>query len=402
MFPLAEGIWYAPRPGASSIYVLFYVDCGSRCDPERAEGLTHFLEHVLFKGAHGLGGRTLFERVERYGGELNAFTTKDKLALEAKVPPEGLRSALAVLRWLYEEAALAPHAIEKERRVILEELAMYEDIPEEALLDHFEEIIFTAGGLRHPIIGYRETLETIEAEQLQTYYRAIFQRSRWVLLIGGGLSFRDVERALAQTGWLHVVRPQVRLWQANEQVSAPQVNVQRRKVQQAHLVLGGVGPSSYAPEGQALQFILQALAGPHFSSRLNMILRERYGWCYTLYSFWHVYPECSVWGIYVGLAASAYERALAILEKELDRWITQPLTEPEGRRWRQQLIGRHLLSWENLIYRLQVQGRWLLDRDATFDVQVWAKSMRALSPVVIQATAAACLVSRWQAALLPE
>lgn len=402
MFALSEGIWFVPRPGASLVYALLYVDCGSRCDPKGAEGLTHFLEHVLFKGAHRLSGRALFERVERYGGELNAFTTKDKLALEVKVSPAGLRSALAVLRWLYQEATLAPHAIEKERRVILEELAMYEDIPEEALLDHFEEVIFAEGGLRHPIIGYRSTLEQIEPQRLQTYYQVVFQRSRWVLLVGGGLSMREVERALAQTGWFQVARSKARFWEANEWISSPTVALRRRKLHQAHFVIGGVGPSFYTREGQALHFLLQVMGGPHFSSRLNGVLRERYGWCYAVYSFWHSYPERSVWGIYVGLAPAAYERALAIVKRELGRWVEAPLAEVEWRRWLEQVTGRELLSWESLVYRLQVQARWLLDCEQAFEIYDWIKAFRTLSPHALQAAASAYLTSYWQAALLPE
>jgi predicted Zn-dependent peptidase len=146
MFALSRSIYYLPMPGASSVYGILYYDCGSRCDWVGHEGITHFLEHALFKGARHLSARQLFERIERYGGELNAFTTKDKLAIEFSVPPTALRTALEIVRLIAEEATLSDATVEKERQVILEELAMYEDIPEEALLDRYEEMIFSVGG----------------------------------------------------------------------------------------------------------------------------------------------------------------------------------------------------------------------------------------------------------------
>lgn len=403
MVPLTGSIYYLPHPTATSVYGILYYDCGSRCDWSGHEGITHFLEHAIFKGARNLSAKALFERVERYGGELNAFTTKDKMAIEFWVPPNALRIALQIIRLIAEEATLSSDAIDKERQVILEELAMYEDIPEEALMDRYEEVVFSRGGLRHPIIGYREALLGTDAEGLRRYYREVFQRSPWVLLIGGALSAVEVERMLRQTGWLGKESPEKRLWQSDEVWHTPSTaRIECRPIQQAHLIIGGIGPSPYEKEGIALQLILQALAGPFMVSELNWLLRERYGWGYSVYSFFHGYPEKSVWGIYAGLMPQVQDRALRLIQHQLNEWQKKPLSEKRLRALKQQFLGRHAITWERLSYRLHVQGRWLLDKRQAFDEGAWRKEVLTLSPEALQETARKFLAFQWIAALRPD
>jgi predicted Zn-dependent peptidase len=402
MFPITRCIYYYPSPVATSVYGVLYYDCGSRCDWKGHEGITHFLEHMLFKGAGGLSPRALFERIERYGGELNAFTTKDKMAVEFWVPPDALETALHVVRLIVEEAALSDVAVERERQVILEELAMYEDIPEEMLLDRYEEVIFLDGGLRHPIIGYRASLLATSGEVLRRYYREVFQRSPWVLLIGGAVSGRGVERALRRTGWLLRESPQNRLWQANETwTSSTAPLVETRPIQQAHIVVGGLGPSPYEKEGVALQLVLQALGGPFLSSTLNLLLRERYGWAYNVYSFFHGYPEKGVWGIYAGVMPQVERRALELIQRMLALWQEHPVSERRLGVLKRQFWGRQAILWERLSYRLQVQGRWILDTGQPLEETAWKQEVLALSPANLQEAAQKYLSKQWIAALRP-
>ncbi len=402
MVPITGSIYYLPYPTATSVYGVLCYDCGSRCDWIGHEGITHFLEHAIFKGARNLSARALFERIERYGGELNAFTTKDKMAIEFWAPSDALRVVLQIVRLIAEEAALSPDSIDKERQVILEELAMYEDIPEEALMDRYEEAVFLKGGLRHPIIGYRESLLATDADTLRRYYREVLQQSPWILLIGGAFPASEIERTLRQTGWLTKESPQKRLWQADEVWSAPgPARVEQRPIQQAHIVIGGAGPSPYEQEGVALQLILQALGGAFMSSELNWLLRERYGWSYSVYSFFHGYPEKSVWGIYAGLMPQVEDRAIDIIQHRLSRWQEKPISEKRLNALKRQFLGRHAITWERLSYRLQVQGRWLLDQKQAFDEGAWRQRVLSLTPQILQDTAQKYFSSRWIVSLRP-
>ena len=402
MLPITDSIYYLPHPTATSVYGVLYYDCGSRCDWRGHEGITHFLEHAIFKGARNLSARDLFERIERYGGELNAFTTKDKMAIEFWIPSDALRVALQIVRLIAEEASLGSDCIDRERQVILEEMAMYEDIPEEAIMDRYEEVVFSKGGLRHPIIGYRQSLLATDAETLRRYYREVLQQSPWILLIGGALSTLEVEQTLRHTGWLTRESPQKRFWQADEVWNTPGApRVELRPIQQTHLIVGGTGPSPYEQEGIALQLILQALGGPFMSSELNWLLRERYGWSYSVYSFFHGYPEKSVWGIYAGLIPQAEGRAMTLIQQQLTRWQEKPIPEKRLSALKRQFLGRHAITWERLSYRLQVQGRWLLDQKQPFEERAWKQTVLSLSSRTIQETAEKYFSSRWIVALRP-
>lgn len=387
MFSVAPGVWFWPRPSAESVILLLLWDRGSRHDPPGQEGMVHFLEHTLFKGTRRHLGRQIFQRVERTGGELNAFTTKDKMGLEARVAPAALNLALATLHELAYEATFPPAEIEKEREVILEELAMYEDIPEESLLDHFEEQVFVAGGLRHPIIGYREALRAISAEALGRFYREQLQRAPWVLLIAGPLTERHVGHKLRMTGWDMAPPPQATLL-LPEQVAPPSTQRLYKATQQAHLVIGGIGPSPYVwAESLPLQLILHELGGPHMSSRLNTLLRERYGWGYSVYAFYHTYPERSVWGIYAGLTPEVADKAEQLIRRELLRWCEQLISEARLSRIKRAFLGRQALSWENTAHRLYVQGRFLLDKGELFDPFPWRSAVMALTAADLRAAA---------------
>ncbi len=402
MVPITGSIYYLPHPTATSVYGVLFYDCGSRCDWMGHEGITHFLEHAIFKGTRNLSTRALFERIERYGGELNAFTTKDKMAIEFWIPSDALRVALQIVRVIAEEAALGSDSIDKERQVILEELAMYEDIPEESLMDRYEEAVFSKGGLRHPIIGYRESLLTTDADTLRRYYREFLQQSPWILMIGGALSTLEIERTLRQTGWLTRESPQKRLWEANEVRSTPgTTRMELRPTQQMHLIVGGTGPSPYEKEGVALQLILQALGGPFMSSELNWLLRERYGWGYSVYSFFHGYPEKSVWGIYAGLMPQIEGRAMELIQRQLTHWQEKPISEKRLSALKRQFLGRHAIIWERLSYRLQLQGRWLLDQKQAFDERAWRQMVMTLSPQTLHETAEKYFSARWIVALKP-
>lgn len=387
MFQVAPAVWFWPRPSSESVALLLLWNCGSRHDPPGREGLLHFVEHTLFKGTQRHRGRTLFQRVERTGGELNAFTTKDKMGLEARVAPSALGLALSTLYELAHDATFPLPEVEKEREVILEELAMYEDIPEESLLDHFEEQVFSAGGLRHPIIGYRESLCAISSEELRAFYRQQLQRVPWVLLVSGPLTEQALGRKLRATGWDARASAEV-LTTLREEVASPSFQRLRKSTQQAHLVVGGLGPSPYAwAESLPLQLMLHELAGPQMSSRLNTLLRERYGWGYSVYGFYHGYPERSVWGVYAGLTPEVADKAEQLIRRELLHWCERPISEVQLHRIKRAFLGRQALAWEQTGHRLYVQGRFWLDRGKLFEPTDWRRVVEALTPADVQAAA---------------
>ncbi|MCX7980317.1 MAG: insulinase family protein [Bacteroidia bacterium] len=388
MYPVAPGVWFWPKPSALSVYTLLLWDVGSRHDPPGHEGLLHFLEHTLFKGTKRHKGKELFQRIEKNGGELNAFTTKDKMAIEGRVAPRDLALLLHTFHELAHEATFPEKEVEKEREVILEELAMYEDIPEESLLDKFEEQIFAEGGLKHPIIGYPESVRATQAADLRRFYERELAVVPWVLLVTGPVTERALGAALKSTGWHGQPPPQHKARLREEQVSPPSFQRYERPTQQVHLAVGGIGPAAYDWEAALpLQLLLHEIGGPHMSSRLNSLLRERYGWAYTVYSFWQAYPEKSVWGIYAGLSPEAAEKALRLIHRELERWAEKPSSPAVLARIKRSFLGRQALTYEVPSHRLYIEGRFLLDQGQPLDLRAWQEAVAAVTPQALQEAA---------------
>ncbi|MEN3040877.1 MAG: pitrilysin family protein [Bacteroidia bacterium] len=404
MQEIASRIWYWRRFQASSIYGLVLWNVGSRHDPLTKEGLMHFLEHSLFKGTKRMPGRSIFRRIERVGGELNAFTTKDKMGIEVRIAPTELRTALTLLYELAYEATFPEAEVEKEREVILEEMAMYEDIPEESLADHFEEQIFTQGGLRHPIIGYAESVRSITSADLRQFYQDKLHHSPFVFLLTGPLSEKEVLNAIMRSRWSETLSisthksPPV----PDERLATPSIRHVNRHSQQAHLMIGGLAPVIYEwSHSIPVQLLLHYLAGG-MSSRLNLILREKYGWTYSLYSFYHSYPDRAVWGLYAGLTPEAFERARQIVRNELARLMERPLSQRSLSEIVRGFLGKQALTWESPIYRVNVYGKSLLDLGRLVQESEWREVVKALTPSHLQVAAASTFTQLYEWAYLPE
>ncbi|MCS7153041.1 MAG: insulinase family protein [Bacteroidia bacterium] len=401
MEQLAPRVWYWQRPHATSIYALLLWNVGSRHDPPQKEGLLHFLEHTLFKGTKRRSAQALSHRIERLGGELNAFTTKDKMGIEVRIAPHFLYTALSTLYELYREATFPEKEVEKEREVILEEEAMYEDIPEESLLDHFEEQIFTEGGLRHPIIGYPESIRAISAEDIRRFYEDYLQKSPFVLMLTGPLSVRETLGILKRTPWTGEY-PTVSIPWTLEKVAPPAALHVGRRTQQAHLVIGGLGPSLYDwKESIALQLLLHELGGG-MSSRLFRLLREKYGWCYNVYTFFYGYPDRSVWGIYAGLSPEAWTSAREVVLTQLKELMDKRLSEKKLKDLRRGFLGKQALAWESPGFRLSAQGRSILDMGALFDLHGWQEVALSLTSANLQETAQKAFSTLYERAYLPS
>ncbi|MCS7189628.1 MAG: pitrilysin family protein [Bacteroidia bacterium] len=404
MIQIHERIWFLPRPFATSAYILFLWNRGSRHDPTGQEGLLHFVEHTLFKGTKRYKRRQIFQQVEGSGGELNAFTTKDKIGIEMRIPPSALSKALHTLYELAYEAIFPEKEVEREREVILEEIAMYEDIPEESLLDHFEEQIFSEGGLRHPIIGYSHSLREISSRDLQKYYRENLAQTPAVLLIAGPFSEKVLVSAIKANSLLNSLASTCQPSSVQEErLAPPSEEVIERNTSQLHLVIGGVGPANYDwSKSLPLQLILYEIAGPQMSSYLNSLLREKYGWCYSVYSFFHGYIDYSTWGIYAGLTPEVRKEAKSVIAKALVRWIDAYVSASKLSKLKRAFVGRQGIAWESISYRLFVEGKYLLDKGKTFDFREWLDKIGEISSYQLQKVAEEFFQSLYMRVFIPK
>lgn len=343
-------------PSVRSVAVGLWVDVGSRDEAEEEAGITHFIEHMVFKGTERRRTHQIARRIEYVGGYLNAFTTKEHTCYYVRVLDEHLERALDTLIDLAFRPRFPEREIEKEKEVILEEMRMYEDTPDEYIFDLFEALVYAGHPLGRPIVGREETVRAFSRTMLLDFMGRHYTPDRMVLAAAGRLTHERVvalaERLLRSVGLRRSNHRQ------RERVSPYQPGVQRvqRSVQQAHLVIGGRGFDLHHPQRAALT-VLNTILGDGMSSRLNQNVRERYGYCYNIYSFINLHADAGDWGVYMGTDPRRVDRAEQLIRRELDRLVQEPVGRQVLAHAKNQVKGALMLGQESMSSRMMRLGR---------------------------------------------
>lgn len=342
-------------PSVRSISVGLWVFTGSRDEAGAEAGISHFIEHMVFKGTRKRPMRSIASRMEAVGGYLNAFTSKEYTCYYARALDEHLGRAIDLICDLILNPLFPEHAIEKEIGVVLEEMLMYEDTPEDYIFDAFEQAIYGAHPMGRPVLGRAETVRAFTRERLVDYLERHYTPDRFVLAVAGHVDHQNVvrlaERAFAGTG--RTTNPLAR-----ETVSrqAPVARIYKRPIQQAHLVLGTQIMDIYNPKRVALS-VLHTLLGGGMSSRLNQRIREKYGYCYAIYSFFNLHADVGDFGIYMGMDPSRVERARKLILREVDQLAQKPVSNRMLRQTISQVKGNIMLGLESMSNRMMRLGR---------------------------------------------
>ena len=342
-------------PSVQSVAVGVWVDAGSRDETPAQGGITHFIEHMVFKGTRRRRGYLINQRMESVGGYLNAFTTKEHTCFYARGLAEHLGRGLETVLDLVAEPTLPDREIEKEKDVVVEEIRMYEDAPEDHVFDHYEAALYPEHPLGRPVIGTPDTVRSFTRDDLEVYIGRHYVPNRLVVAVAGHARHddvvRQVERALA--GLDRAPQP------VDRQPARDYTPVERtihRPVQQAHLVVGTRAFGALDPRRTALS-VLNTILGGGMSSRLNQNIREKYGWCYSVYSFVNVQADSGDVGVYIGTDASRVERSRALIERELVKLAETPVSGRMLDRAKHQLKGSIVLGLESMSNRMQRLGR---------------------------------------------
>jgi predicted Zn-dependent peptidase len=343
--------------GLRSVAVGFWVGTGSRDEPEDIAGASHFLEHLLFKGTDTRRAAEIAEAVESVGGDMNAFTGHEVTAFYVRVPDHHLELALGILSDIVWSPALRPDEVESERQVILEEIRMRDDTPDDLVHDAFAGALFPGHPLGREVSGSFETIAAMSRDAIAEYHREHYVPSNVVVAAAGNLDHDDVvamvERALP--AGLGRTRP-TRVDGARAVGSLP-VAVVERPLEQAHLVLGMRALRRDDPDRFALAVLDQVLGGG-MSSRLFQEVRERRGLAYSVFSYRSAYEETGAFAVYCGTAPERVEDVLAVLRTELDRLVSDGgVTERELESAKGHLAGSLALSLESSSSRMHRIGR---------------------------------------------
>ena len=339
-----------------SIAIGVWIDSGSRNDPEHLAGISHFVEHTVFKGTAKRRMHQIASRMESVGGYLNAFTSKEHTCYFARALDSYLARGVDSTCDLVASPVFPEREIEKEKGVVLEEIKMYEDTPDEYIADRFESVIYPAQPIGRPIIGYPKTVSRLRREDLCEYVDRQYTPDQIVVAAAGNLShkslLKSVEKAfqgLRSNGLRGAEKPEIPPYKPKE------LSV-TRPIQQGHLILGRRGITIHSKQRAVLE-IINTILGGGSSSRLNQRIRERYGFCYSVYSFLNMYSDCGDFGVYVGLDASRIERSITLIFREFDRLAQTPVSNQALNRAKGQARGGIALGLESMSNRMARLGK---------------------------------------------
>ena len=340
--------------GVRSVALGFWIGAGSRDESSATAGISHFLEHLLFKGSSRFNAQEIAETFDGMGGELNAATSREHTVVYARVPDAHLETALDVMGDMVFGPAFAD--VDSEREVVLEEIAMVEDAPQDLVHDLFSEAVFGDHPLGRPVIGSADVIASVSPEKLAAYHRTLYATSNVVMAAAGNLEHGDVLRLLEGRTPLEGTRPTRKLVVTPP---PPSVRFSRKDTEQYHVCVGAPGISR-SDRRRFAASLLDAILGGSASSRLFQEIREKRGMAYAVYSFSAQYSDTGLLGIYVGTREDNLDACLEIVAEQVADIAAGNLRPNELRRAKDNLEGRILLSMESTASRMTRLGKSLI------------------------------------------
>jgi len=380
-------------PGMRSAAFGVWVGVGSRDETPALAGASHFLEHLLFKGTRQRSGLEISAAMDAVGGELNAFTSKEHTCYYAHVLAEDLPLAADLVCDVVTSATLGAEDVESERGVILEEIAMRDDDPSDAVHDVFGEALFGDTALGRPVVGTVESIESMRRDQIAGYYKRRYRPESMVVSAAGQLEHRTVLRLVraafgGASGAADVVTPQpARAGGKAPRKPARAVATIRRSTEQANLVLGTFGLSRHDDRRYALGVLNSALGGG-MSSRLFQEVREQRGLAYSVYSFTTQYAGAGAIGVSAGCHPAKVHELLDVVREQLQAVAERGLTDAEVSRGKGQVRGGLVLGLEDTGSRMSRIGKGELAYGEVVEVDEMLARVDAVTPDEVRALAA--------------
>lgn len=354
------------RSGSSVAYCALSIKCGTRDEDGYHSGIAHFTEHTLFKGTARKSASAVNSYLDRLGGELNAYTTKEEIVIHATVLKEDLGKAASLLLELATSATFPEKEIEKEKGVVIDEINSYKDSPSEEIYDRFEELLFQGHPLSRPILGTSASVKRITGSELHRFIAEKF--------IPGDMAFTVVadvsERQMAD----RIERLSGKFFTAGTGIPAPGEpplpevfaacrfdKTLNKHNHQVNCIIGNTAPSLYEdPDRISAALLCNILGGPASNSILNSALREKYGWVYGVECSYTQYADAGIAAISFGCDRSNYEKCLEVIGKEVRKLQDSELSQTKLKAARKQFLGQLAIASDNGESQCLSMGKSLL------------------------------------------
>ena len=376
---LPNGIRLLHVPSASAIsHACIIINSGSRDETEQQSGLAHFIEHLVFKRTEKRNTNQILNRLESVGADLNAYTTKEYTCIHASFLHPYLDRTLELFNDIVFHSTFPEEEMEKEKGVILDEIASYQDQPEEAIYDDFEDLIFQGHPMGRNILGSSASVTALQRVDILQFIADNYHTDKIIIAVLGNYSLSQ----LIRIGSKHYSDIPENLHQ--HQRIAPIKRVifqesQNKAIAQAHTVLGAQAYSLHDRYKTGLLLLNNHFGGTGMSSVLNLQIREKYGIAYTIESGYSPLTDTGIFTLYFGTDIEKVDRALELIYKEFKKLREHPLTEIQLQKAKNKFIGQIALGEENRIGLIISMAKSLLEYDKIDDLETIFKKIQAVS-----------------------
>lgn len=336
------------------------IKAGARDESLAEEGLAHFIEHVFFKGTEKRKAYHILSRMEDVGGEINAYTTKEDTVIYSSFLKEDYGRAVELLFDIAFHSTFPEKELNKEKEVIIDEINSYKDSPSELIFDDFEMQMFPEHPLGMNILGSPKTVKSFTKDQVQHFLKRFYSTSNLVFSSVGNISSEKLRIQLEKHTEDVVnskAEQQSRL--APSPITATK-KLLKRPVFQCHAIVGNRAYEAGHAHSRTLHLVNNLLGGPGMNSRLNLNIREKYGFTYNIESFYSPYSDTGLFGVYAGTDASNLEKTLNLVKKELQKLREQPLGVNQLKKAKRQMLGQIAMAQENNVSLMLGLGKSLL------------------------------------------
>lgn len=367
------GLRYAVKKSGSAVgYCALSIKCGTRDEEGYPSGIAHFVEHTIFKGTSRRSASVINGYLDRLGGELNAFTTKEEIVIHATVLKEDLAKAASLLFELATSPTFPEHEINTEKGVVIDEIHSYKDTPSEDIYDRFEEIIFEGHPLSGPILGTVKSVKKISSGELLRFVREKFVPCRMAFTIVADIDEKRMEKDILKLAGRYFgetsesdCAPDCIEGHSCRNFSMPAAlpfnKTLNKRNHQANCVLGSLAPSLYQERERLATILLcNILGGPATNSILNSILREKNGWVYGVECGYTQFADTGLVAISLGCDKGNLDKCLNAIDKIICKIQDEPLSERKLKAAKKQLLGQLAISGDNGETQCLSMGKSLL------------------------------------------
>ncbi len=382
---LQNGIRVLHKPSPSNIsHACIIINAGSRDEDQAKDGLAHFIEHLLFKQTEKRNTNQILNRLELVGADLNAYTTKEYTCVHASFLKPHLERSLDLFEDILFHSVFPEEEMNKEKEVILDEISSYQDQPDEAINDDFEDLLFEGHTLGRNILGTPESVKSFKKKDIELFMNSNYRTDEIIIGIFGDYDFKTVTRISERLyGKIPANLPK----RVRETIGSytPKQSIFCKPINQAHCVIGNRSYSFHHKHRTAFLLLNNLLGGTGMSSRLNLEIREKYGIAYTIESNYTPMSDSGIFSIYFGTDTEKTEKAIKLLEKELKKLRDQKLGPVQLQQAKHKFIGQIALGEENRMGLIISMSKSLLDFNRVDSLEeVFAKINKITAPQLLE------------------